>query len=104
MTFKGLDTFINSTVGSLPQEKRDLVYLLFFNPTDSASAVFEAFGEWDGIERLDAIIQTAKALRIDNAERIEDLFVEWSNSFFDDELGDDGFAADGDDVPACPKN
>jgi hypothetical protein len=80
MTMANLVTFVTRTIGGLPEDKRDAVRILFHNPTDAAVPVFEQFAAWDGIETLDEIIQTAKALGVDNAGHIEDLWMAWANT------------------------
>lgn len=79
MTMQQLIGFANKITRGLPADKCEMIRVLFHNPTDCAVGAFEAFAEWDGIEVLDDVIQTAKALGIDNAGRVEDLFVEWMN-------------------------
>ena len=79
MSYDDLMRFV-AKIGALPLDKRGAVRLLFFNPTDAAIGVFETFGEWDGVDMLDEIIQTAKRLGIEHAGAIEDAFVEWQNA------------------------
>ena len=79
MTFNQLVKFIGK-INALPDEQRDAVRLMFHNPTDAAVAAFVTFVDADNIEQLDNIIQTAKLLGVDNAEHLEDAFVEWCNT------------------------
>ncbi len=85
MTLQQLTTFVTRTIGGLPEDKRAAVRLLFINPTDAAVAVFEMFAEWQGIETLAGIVETAKELNITHAEFVEEAFGKWMHTDEDNE-------------------
>lgn len=79
MTMSQLVTFLTHTIGNLPQDRREEVRVLFHNPQDASLGVFENFAAWDGLETLSEIVRTAKALGLDNADAIDDLFTGWQH-------------------------
>lgn len=79
MTLQQLTTFITHTIGGLPEDKRSAIRILFHNPTDAAVGVFEQFAEWEGLETLAKIIETAEELSIDNADHVAMAFLRWQH-------------------------